>query len=715
MRMSARPALLAALAVLLSALPLTAHAGSRETAASRRPVPADTPVTVRWRPRAVPLGLTRADLLSAYDVTPLGSGAGVTIATVQFAGWRQSDLQTYATAAGLAMPVIEEVIALDGSATPADVLPDLEGEFEVALDQQALLVAAPDATQRIYFAGNSDAAAIDVYTRLADDTEAGLVDVVSLTWGICELDIATETRAAIEASLARIVAAGRTVFAASGDLGAYGCVDSEHVDELSTDYPGSSEHVVSVGGTRLSRSSSWSEVAWSQPLSEDEPALATGGGFSAFVARPAWQPATTSDDPAGDAPKKRMVPDIAATADQHTGLGVYVASAGGWNLGGGTSLASAVTAGHFAATLSAAGRTDGLGAPLHPLLYANPSALRDVTSGSNFGYQARAGYDLATGLGSPLWNRVHSLITGAPVVAAPSVSNSTTIPLTITPPAGTTYTKYQICKNDLELTCTTAELETLPAQPTVDVAGSTGTVRVVVVGWDAGGVAHPGVAYTLLDLTAPTASAAVRFTSPTATRATFSWAGSDGAGSGIARYHAKITKAGLSTPVLDYHGLTRSHTRTLAQGGVYTLTVRTEDRAGNLSTPAVTRIVTPYDQTAFYRSTGWRKGTHSANFLGSTLYSATRGRWVSKTVYGDSIDLMVTTGPTGGYVNVYVNGRYLRRVSTYSSSTKYRKLIRVATWTRNGSRKVKLVVAGSRVRASRGNTIKLDGMRVNRR
>ena len=76
---------------------------------------------------------------------------------------------------------------------------------------------------------------------------------------------------------------------------------------------------------------------------------------------------------------------------------------------------------------------------------------------------------------------------------------------------------------------------------------------------------------------------------------------------------------------------------------------------------------------------------------------------------------MVTTGPTNGYVYVYVNSRLVRRVSTYSATRKYRKLLRIATWSGNGTRTIKLVVGGNRVRASRGNTVLVDGLRVNRK
>jgi kumamolisin len=38
---------------------------------------------------------------------------------------------------------------------------------------------------------------------------------------------------------------------------------------------------------------------------------------------------------------------------------------------------------------------------VNPQLYAAPSALRDITSGSNGSYQAGKGWDACTGLGSP--------------------------------------------------------------------------------------------------------------------------------------------------------------------------------------------------------------------------------------------------------------------------------------------------------------------------
>jgi hypothetical protein len=670
--------------------------------------------TRTWRPHVVPGGLTSAEMRAAYDVSPLGDGAGVTVASVQFSGWRAQDLQDYADAAGLAAPDVTEIIALDGDSTS---MLDPDGAFEAAMDAETLLATAPAAKQRMYFAGNSDAGAIDAYDRIATDAEAGLVDVVSVSWGQCEDDLTPETRTAIDSSLARVVAAGRTVFAASGDFGVYDChPTSPHGEDRTVDYPASSVHVVGVGGTTISHGRSWSDVAWNQPETSDSAPYSSGGGFSHFAARPSWQPATTPDDPVGPAPKMRVVPDIAAVADPNTSMLVYVENAGGWNHAGGTSEAAAITAGHFAATLSAAGLTNGLGADLRPLLYANPSVLRDVTSGANNGYAAGTGYDLVTGLGSPMWSRVLSLITDAPIVSAPETGSSTTIPLTITAPAGTTFSKYQICTNDVALTCSTPDLLTLPDSPSLVVDAGTRRLRVVVVGWDADGVPHPGVAYHLLDDGTPTAAAAAALITTAGTRATFSWAGTDPVGgSGVLQYHARVTKRGTSTPVLDYTGALTSRTSTLSAGGFYTLVVRTEDRAGNLSVPATATLSVPYDQSQLAISRGWRLTRSSADYRGSAHYSATRGAKMTKTVNGSSVDLMVTTKSTGGYAKIYVNSRYVRRINTYSATTRHRVYLRIANWSTNGTRRIDIVVAGSKSAASRGTRVEIDGLRVNRR
>jgi len=47
---------------------------------------------------------------------------------------------------------------------------------------------------------------------------------------------------------------------------------------------------------------------------------------------------------------------------------------------------------------------------LNPLLYHQPAALRDITQGDNGGYDAAAGWDACTGLGSPDGGKVVGIL-----------------------------------------------------------------------------------------------------------------------------------------------------------------------------------------------------------------------------------------------------------------------------------------------------------------
>jgi hypothetical protein len=119
----------------------------------------------------------------------------------------------------------------------------------------------------------------------------------------------------------------------------------------------------------------------------------------------------------------RALPDVSAQADEFTGaVTVYVASQGGWLTYGGTSSATPIWAGLLAlvddsAACASAGITPATGIGFAvPLLYAiadnageYANSFHDITSGNNdiFGFDggavfpARAGYDMASGLGSP--------------------------------------------------------------------------------------------------------------------------------------------------------------------------------------------------------------------------------------------------------------------------------------------------------------------------
>jgi hypothetical protein len=361
------------------------------------------------RPRAVPFGLTGPLLRQRYGAPLLGwTGAGVTVGTLNLTGWDPSDLTGYALAAGLGIaPGQITTVAVDNPANP--LVPDGSGgDFEVAMDAQAILATAPSAKQRQYFAPNNGVGTIDAFNQMADDGQAGLLQVASTSWGLCEPDSPAWYRDAVGQAVDRMLAAGVTLFAASGDSGRYDCSSSGAVDNTSAvDFPAAYPGVVAVGGTRTGLA----ETAWGTVASSPGTSFAgngSGGGASSAYARPAWQSGLSS---AGStAGTTRLVPDVASVADPSTGLGML--NGGQWWLGGGTSLAAPTWAGLTAAALSGAGRTTGLG-DIHPVLYAHPEAFRDITAGDN-GYAAGPGYDLATGLGVPRWDVLGALLTSAP-------------------------------------------------------------------------------------------------------------------------------------------------------------------------------------------------------------------------------------------------------------------------------------------------------------
>ena len=169
---------------------------------------------------------------------------------------------------------------------------------------------------------------------------------------------------------------GIAVTASTGDSG-YG-----------VQFPASSPYVTAVGGTSL-----WgpgNETAWS----------GAGSGCSTVYAKPSWQ--------ADGGCTKRTVGDVSAVADPNTG--VYVYYAGNWWEFGGTSVASPITASLYGLNGSGAscnaGTTSGA-CNAYSTVFANPTALHDVISGSNgscggsYLCTAMPGYDGPTGLGTP--------------------------------------------------------------------------------------------------------------------------------------------------------------------------------------------------------------------------------------------------------------------------------------------------------------------------
>jgi subtilase family serine protease len=203
-------------------------------------------------------------------------------------------------------------------------------------------------------------------------TSQANVVAVSMSWGATEFS--TET--SYDSYFAK---SGITFFASSGDNGA-GVI-----------YPSSSPNVVGVGGTTLNLNSDGSfasETAWS----------GSGGGVSTIEKEPSYQQTYGVQGTGG----YRGVPDVSYNADPSTGVLVYDSTPyngeTGWWIVGGTSAGAPQWAAIQALGLSASNAN--FYADAKSASYA--SYFRDITSGSNGNYSAGPGYDLVTGLGSPL-------------------------------------------------------------------------------------------------------------------------------------------------------------------------------------------------------------------------------------------------------------------------------------------------------------------------
>jgi hypothetical protein len=248
-----------------------------------------------------------------------------------------------------------------------EIATDVEVSHGVCQSCQIVLVETTSNSNSSLYAGEQTAAALGV-------------NEISNSWGGQEPN----------ADNAAFNHPGIVITASSGDYGYLDWFSEEPAQ--AANYPASSPHVVSVGGTRLTLSAAktWeSETVWNDGGSSGgklEGSGAGGGGCSARFGAPAWQLALPNWAAVGCG-TTRAVADISADGDPYSGVAVYDSTESprgekGWAAIGGTSVASPIIAAAFAL----AGGSQGVAYPAR-LLYENlqqdPASLHDVVSGSN--------------------------------------------------------------------------------------------------------------------------------------------------------------------------------------------------------------------------------------------------------------------------------------------------------------------------------------------
>ncbi len=336
-----------------------------------------------------------SDMRAAYYGATSLTGAGQNLGLLEYAGYDIADVNTYFKNAKQTLKVPITGVSTDGTSLKC-VEPKCD-DTEQVLDITQAVSMAPGLTGLYVFVGNTDTAllgSMSTYTPLVAEIGS------SWTWEPSDPSID-------DPYFQKFAAQGQNYFQAAGDSGAY-TATSSYV------YPGNDAYVTVVGGTDLQVTGpggAWSsETAW----------VDGGGGVYTpdAIPIPTWQQLSGVITSANKGSTTlRNSPDVSAEAN----FDFYVCSdqsgcGGGW---GGTSFAAPMWAGYMALVNQQA-LTNG-----NPLLgFINPAiyqlavgsgygaAFHDVTSGNN-GEPATAGYDLATGLGSPNGTGLIEALAGA--------------------------------------------------------------------------------------------------------------------------------------------------------------------------------------------------------------------------------------------------------------------------------------------------------------
>ena len=335
---------------------------------------------------------TSAQLATFYNFPSGFDGTNQKIGIIELGGgYTLSDLQGYFTniLGRSGSPRVTAVSVNGAQNNPSD---PSGASIEVVLDIQVIAGIAPLADLFVYFAPNSFTG---FYNAISAAVSGGC-GIISISWGAPEKFWSPSDLTRYNSLFQSATLSGVTIFAASGDNGS-----SDGTSGTNVDFPASSPFVVGCGGTTVA---SGAETVWNNNPNNS----ATGGGFSAFFAKPGYQSLS------GTPGTKRGVPDVCGNANPNTGYTLW--HRGARLVVGGTSAVSPLWSGLLALINQRRGSSSGL---IQNALYQNPSVLKDVTAGNNGAYAASTGWDPCTGLGSPNGVLISNLLSSSPSPSPP--------------------------------------------------------------------------------------------------------------------------------------------------------------------------------------------------------------------------------------------------------------------------------------------------------
>lgn len=307
-----------------------------------------------------------------YNVGSTPTASTITVGIISDGDMTQpiKDLGQFTSANGL--PTVNTQVVYPG--TPGT---DTSGTAEWDLDSQDIVAMSGGVNKLIFYAATSltNSDLTTAFNKAVSDNQA---QVVNVSLGECETSAYQDgSMAADDQILAMAVVQGQTFSISTGDSGSNECSGSPKGTTPS--YPASSPNVIAVSGTTLGTTSTgaWAdETLWSS----------SGGSPSSVEAKPSWQ---TQGDSVRD------VSDVAFDADPNSGAIIIVN--GSKAQYGGTSLSAPLFAATWARMLAS---HTGLGFAGPHLYTVSTTSYHDVTSGSNGGETATAGWDFASGFGT---------------------------------------------------------------------------------------------------------------------------------------------------------------------------------------------------------------------------------------------------------------------------------------------------------------------------
>jgi tripeptidyl-peptidase-1 len=365
----------------------------------------------------LPKDVMRLYSLDGSTIAPALGSTGAAVA--EFAGeyWSSSDLQAFATEVGL--PKINVIDATQNNDEYKCIEEPYGSCEESHADIEILgsLLGPRFNLSSFYF---------DDYDLMSWAAKVGSLSkppsVHSISYGQDENQTAgADYMNALNSQFMQLGVRGVSVLVSSGDAGVWGregffvCTTTGHFNPA---FPASSPYVTSVGGTDFKDGADFSKGEAGSQYS--------GGGFSLNFARPQYQDAAVESylskarlPPASYFNRNgRAFPDISANFGH---VAPYcIRSQGEFHDFGGTSASCPVVAAAFALLnekrLAAGGKPLGF---LNPFLYQtavkSPQAFTDIVTGTNKadcpdGFDAIAGFDPVTGVGTPVFVELLKLI-----------------------------------------------------------------------------------------------------------------------------------------------------------------------------------------------------------------------------------------------------------------------------------------------------------------